>query len=740
MDIEFLTVQYLDALSNDLATIRIYEPKDSPSILLRDVFISLTTRKHEPPHSYLRPSDDLPNKKFPKLRPSAFELKNSAPAEESKHFSLGETIKNNRYLVLLGEPGAGKSTIMQFTCLCFANQKFGWAKQHLDIEQTFVPVLLNLQETVLFFNNQENLLMDALKREVSSRLQETQLIAEILLHEWSKKGQLLILLDGLDETRGQRDNVIQQTRNFVNSPIGKGAHLMLTSRIVGYGTLEDPFRDFVIDFLSPEKSENFLQNWFHMLRKEWSETICIAKAKDLQRKLLLQPSLRRLLENPLNLRLIAEIFSINEYIPHSRAELYRVCIEETWNRSIKRGAQSEAKQRVLTAIQALAWHNHTGGIGGETDALVALQAARTLEDADNLLHAARIHTGLVSYVQNRYIFNHATFQEYFVAERLKASWLLNSKSTWKFLRPRLHLPEWREPIMLLSDSLDSSSASKLFRNVWRARSSIFEGILLRDFFLLVDMLYERSSQDLLSLRKRVNWNLKLLLEAKNLRLQELAMNALSRAGDPIAKKKLEEELFAVMRTFTAFKVKLPETAGALPSRRLVMERMKRQTDMVTKKGAYLNLMLAEALIDDRFTKEYVKLDKEKQKNAISRIQSLCWYLATHDYYDELNLIVNRLEQLKSYSAELKDPLQQQPTKLKRFINRFALVFLTIMLLTILGLLGILFSKTQDSLKEQLDWLNQQSTTLLIILAVGILVFISFISIIIDWLKDRLQEK
>jgi hypothetical protein len=60
---------------------------------------------------------------------------------------------------------------------------------------------------------------------------------------------------------------------------------------------------------------------------------------------------------------------------------------------------------------------------------------------------------------------------------------------WHFLRPRLHHPSWREPILLLAGMMSESHATELARRILRARSH-YERELHRDLLLASDVVRE----------------------------------------------------------------------------------------------------------------------------------------------------------------------------------------------------------------------------------------------------------
>src|SRR3989304_1336589 len=79
-------------------------------------------------------------------------------------------------------------------------------------------------------------------------------------------------------------------------------------------------------------------------------------------------------------------------------------------------------------------------------------------------------------------FIYSTLREYFVSRQLRDAWQVDLRSTWLFLRPRLHHPRWREPGLLLSSMLSRGDATALLRRILNARSD-YERELHRDLLL-----------------------------------------------------------------------------------------------------------------------------------------------------------------------------------------------------------------------------------------------------------------
>jgi hypothetical protein len=285
--------------------------------------------------------------------------------------------------------------------------------------------------------------------------------------------------------------VRERIRRFAQSEAG---WVILTSRPAGFQPLPG-LREYLLKpFEDPEaEALPYLRGWLAALKPEWTAEEAGARARELLERMRAHPALRRLLDNPLLLRLSAQHYAQAGEIARSRADLYRLWVEEAWERARRRGAKEEEKPRFLEALQALAWHLHTGGGNEEADLLQALQRFGPAQDgaeAEGLLRRLREQTGLLARLseaedgkaRHRYVFSHQTLREYFVALRLKEAWERDARRAWRFLRPRLHLPDWREPLALLVGSLPEPEALRLLGWILHARSPE-EGFLRRDLFL-----------------------------------------------------------------------------------------------------------------------------------------------------------------------------------------------------------------------------------------------------------------
>jgi len=156
-------------------------------------------------------------------------------------------IKKSTRLVILGDPGGGKTTLINWLAWLLASGRTGVIPEWLD---GVIPLPIVLRELDLIeVGNFESLLGAFLKRPVAEKLRQKS----ELLHNLFQQGKVMVLVDGFDEVpRTLQEKVRSALRDgFANY---NKSYFVVSSRIVGYEDCPLDFRT-QIKLLSQHISE-----------------------------------------------------------------------------------------------------------------------------------------------------------------------------------------------------------------------------------------------------------------------------------------------------------------------------------------------------------------------------------------------------------------------------------------------------------------------------------------------------
>lgn len=365
--------------------------------------------------------------------------------EQCKKQNGLKVANDNKYLMVLGQPGAGKSTFLRRIGLEALKGKRG------DYQHGCVPVFLELKR----FTTGEVDLVKAIADEFTicgfpNSLRTTQKLLD--------QGKLLILLDGLDEVPTQQLNdAITKIQDFADQY--KQNRFIASCRTAAYKSGFRQFVDVVMADFDNEQIQQFITNWF---RSEEDRQAGTARSCW---ELLQQPAhaaTKELAQTPLLLTLLCLVFDDSQNFPEKRAELYKQALDVLLSKwAAEKRIQRDPIYKDLTLTLESMMLGEIAYKGFEADRLFfsqreVIEQIRTFLasnlnapnhlDGDVILQAIQIQQGiLVERAKDVFSFSHLTLQEYLTAQHI-------ADNTWIELLVSHHLTDqrWREVFLLVA--------------------------------------------------------------------------------------------------------------------------------------------------------------------------------------------------------------------------------------------------------------------------------------------------
>lgn len=402
------------------------------------------------------------------------------PQEESaQRLSALEALDREQFLVLMGGPGSGKTTFLNFIVLCMAGELLHSPGANLELlcrpipsepeadadadadrrpepqrwtHGALLPVRVVLRDlaaslpppgTPVNADTMWNFIVGQLPRQIKHYADELQ-------HELLADGGL-ILLDGLDEVPdalSRREQVKQAVQQFAG--LHRKCRFLVTSRTYAYQRQDwklDGFAERELLPLTRGQIERFIDTWYaHMAHDLYrlTETDAAARAAVLKRATE-RPELHELAERPLLLTLMARLQTKSGgSLPENREELYGqsvdMLLDEWEGLKLRRDANGQpqvvepslgewlnaSRENIRRELDKLAYDAHrnqpelVGTADIRQDALInALYAASRQRPDTRLLHLEeylRDRAGLLtSHGEGLYQFPHRSFQEFLAA-------------------------------------------------------------------------------------------------------------------------------------------------------------------------------------------------------------------------------------------------------------------------------------------------------------------------------------
>lgn len=414
--------------------------------------------------------------------------------ERATETYVREVLHKHPHLILVGDPGSGKTTFIRYVALNLARALLGHdpeaAMERIGLRgEPLFPILVRLGPFGQFLQDHpEPGFPDAAPAHFYRYLEYSHRgydhgLPQGYLGRKVIRGGCMVLLDGLDEVPGRdlRERIGQIVDNVVFEGRRVGNSHVATARIRAYSGKPQLGAAFVrcdlVDF-DDEQIGEFVDHWCRALYRaspDEEHTAAAEGANEYARTLLAairtHPNVAQLTTNPLMLTVLAVVHWNRKRLPEQRAELYEAAVGYLIEsrRPLSR-FEPHVRLEALRRI-ALAMFMHAKGVRrtlGKVDAAVAIRPLLSVTDREALafLEDESIHSGLlVSRIEGEIEFWHSTFQEYLAALELSTR-----DDYWGRIRDggRLFEERWGEVVLLLAGCLRRlgiDNASRFIRSI-----------------------------------------------------------------------------------------------------------------------------------------------------------------------------------------------------------------------------------------------------------------------------------
>lgn len=341
--------------------------------------------------------------------------------EDTRLIKLEEVFQSTRYhIVVLGQPGAGKTTTMQKIIQSLLNKE--------------KEVLLNFNFPILFRLRELNdkpantsiveVLLEILGFKVNDRKNFLKNISAFRrnLINLIDDLKILVVLDGFDELNSKiKEILIKDLKEFglgLNS-----ARIILTSRTGDYTYKIENFKEFEISPFSNDQIKKFVTNWLNDRDK----------ANDLFSQILSSPFSDTIIR-PLTLSHLCAIYERNQKIPDKPKTVYKKIVNlllEEWDNQrgiIRNSAYSEFEiDRKFDFLTNLSYYLTTTYYKSTFSEIELSKAYLNIcenfslpkEQENEVVNELETHTGIfLQSGYNKFEFAHKSIQEYLTAEYL----------------------------------------------------------------------------------------------------------------------------------------------------------------------------------------------------------------------------------------------------------------------------------------------------------------------------------
>lgn len=425
------------------------QKKEPPSLDILDVFVVPAVEVRKVPPLSDEIFAQMRSLKDEELRRELL-VRHAVVAAPSEPVPFSEVFEKYKTLVILGDPGSGKTSLLKWLAVTGAHgplalhSTLGTASHHLPLLAS-VGRLAELRATL----GEAASTIDVMARYFRERnIEQNEAVLREFLAKELSEGRCLVLLDGLDEVRSEsREGVMRWLEGFAAQfPANR---FVATARQVGYVGLNLP--DAAEVTLGPFEDEQVRRyvHSFHRAYTQWEEgspddVTADRRSERLLEALFANHRLHELSRNPFILSTLALIHRAEGTLPRHRVQAYQIfarALCETWGRARRiaagelEGEQLRYEEEAVPILGRLALELHCEWpTGVAPEGFIVHALAKAIQERESTSDEIAVRSAreflrragaevqiLLERGAGQWGFLHLTFQEFFAAMGLHAA-------------------------------------------------------------------------------------------------------------------------------------------------------------------------------------------------------------------------------------------------------------------------------------------------------------------------------
>ncbi|HEY0757497.1 MAG TPA: HEAT repeat domain-containing protein [Ktedonobacteraceae bacterium] len=533
-----------------------------------------------------------------------------------------DVLAAHRHLIILGDPGTGKTTLLRYILLQLTREDAGTLRRIPEIK-AFVPLYIPLTAYAAAYRVQDakTFTFDDFLGIYLRHTYLDQYTEFILYHLYN--GQLVLLLDGLDEVDKEiQEHIVAELQRLASAY--RGNYLLITSRLAGYQTITSAsawddvlarnYQEYTLAYFSPLQVERFIACWYKVCRPFYELDKDPKWDKEQEEKLFssfqLNDGVRGLAVHPLFLTILTLIQIQGATLPSHRVELFNLSVTtlmDSWLTTKGYAELSRPGKKYLNhLLSSLAFEMCLEKHDDLSRELLLQKVEHYLReneralkyafdkqpDAPGILKTISGQTGLLlERAKGQYEFLHRTFGEY-----LAANQLVTRKDCKSLIKQHVHQPEWREVILLALGvkgvlQNDEASVTSLIQESILHANSPHERWLHRDLLFASRCLADEVGMAEYTKRHILSQFFELYFTTPYVSLRKLCLDIFSTWKGSYIAKEAESVLADLVKTLIEPNT-MPELVGSLTTQPFFVQKVLAYYRQLNQEyqGARINLL------------------------------------------------------------------------------------------------------------------------------------------------------